>query len=205
MNFKKNDRLWVGLLALAVVLCIPAATVAVETTNTADSTQLESSSWDFPKEASQLIEEMKNHADMASRDAATLQAIARTSHIGWESHSWYLAQVRNRVNSMGKLHSRLQEIQHVSLPWQQRLTEHMTPALVTLANRTQTSLSLLEENRNRIHFTDYRKHVDEIYKNACKVSDSAEAFLEYAAAHENLQQRESDLEQYQTLAANNEG
>jgi hypothetical protein len=153
----------------------------------------ESDTWDFPEEASSLIEQIRSHAAQVNRNADTLQSLARSNQVSWHSHAAELTQVRDHVNSMGKLHCRLQVNRHVALPWQQRAIDHMTPKLVNLANRTETAIQVLNENQSTLFATNYTKQMAEMYELADEINDSLGAFLESAEMQQKLEQLEQNL------------
>ena len=104
---------------------LPALLAALAETRQPGTPTSEFETWDFPEEASSLIEQIRSHAAQASRNADRLRSFARSNQISWQSHAAELTQVRDHVNAMGKLHYRLQVIRHVALPWQQRAIDHI--------------------------------------------------------------------------------
>jgi hypothetical protein len=153
----------------------------------------ESYTWDFPKEAFSLIEQVQSHAAQVSRNADRLQSLARSNQVSWQSHAGELTEAKQHINEIGELHCRLRLIRHVALPWQQQAIDHMTPKLVNLANSTEAAIQVLNDKQNTLFATNYRDHVAEMYEQADAINDSMGAFLEYADAHQRLEQLELNL------------
>jgi hypothetical protein len=178
---------------LAGTLLLPALLAGSPETCQPDTSTSESDSWDYPEEASSVIEQIRSHAAEVNRNADTLQSFARSNQVSWHSHAVELAQVRDHVNAMGKLHCQLQVNRNVALPWQQKAIDHVTPKLVNLANLTETAIQVLAESPSTLFATNYTEQVAEMYELTDEINDSLGAFLESAEMRQKLEQLEQNL------------
>ena len=178
---------------LAGTLLLPALLAASPEGCQPGTPTSKSDTWDFPEEASGLIEQIQSHAGQVSRNADRLQSFTRANGISWESHAVELTQVRDHVNAIGKLHCQLQVNRHVALPWQQRAIDYMTPKLVNLANLTEAAIQVLAENRSTLLATNYTRQTAEMYELADEINDSLGAFLESAEMRQKLERSEQNL------------
>ena len=86
---------------LAGTLLLPALLAASPEGCQPGTPTSKSDTWDFPEEASGLIEQIQSHAGQVSRNADRLQSFTRANGISWESHAVELTQVRDHVNAIG--------------------------------------------------------------------------------------------------------
>jgi signal transduction histidine kinase len=149
--------------------------------------------WDFQKEASDLLGEIRDVSGRLRRDADRLESFTR-SKLNWQSHGDQLTLVKDHINQMGGRLERLQQIRHVTSPWQQQAIDRIMPIAVELASRTQAAIEHLNENRSYLFAPTYTDHLGTIAEQASTLNDAANDFLEYGKAQDKLEQLRQKLE-----------
>src|SRR5438034_1370569 len=152
--------------------------------------------WDFQKEASGLLGEVQALSGKLRLDAEKLESFPR-SKLSWESHANQLNLVREHVNQIGDRLERLQEIRHVTSPWQQQAIDRIVPVAVDLATGTKAAIGHLNENRGHLLAPAYAGHLTTISDQAGEMKESVNTFLELAETQqklEQLQEKISDLQ-----------
>ena len=149
--------------------------------------------WSFPKEASDLLKEVQVLSGRLRMDADRLESFTR-SNLSWQSHGGQLTLVKEHINQMGGHLERLQEIRHVTSPWQQQAIDRIIPVAVEVASRTQAAIEHLNENQSYLFAPTYTDHLSTIAEQAGTLNDSANSFAEYGKAQENLDQLRDKLE-----------
>jgi len=154
----------------------------------------ETAGWDFQKEASDLLRETRSLAVRLHRDADTLESLARSNQVSWQTHANYLTLAKEHINSMGKQLERLRDIQHVASPWQQQAIDRIYPVALELANRTEAAIGHLNENRSWLFNPDYGSHLATIAERAEEMKTSVADFLELGETQEELARLQRKLE-----------
>jgi len=152
--------------------------------------------WDFQKEASGLLGDVQVLSGKLRLVADKLESFPR-SKLSWESHANQLSLVREHINQIGDRLERLQEIRHVTSPWQQQAIDRIVPVAVDLATGTKAAIGHLNENRGHLLAPAYAGHLTTISDQAGEMKESVNTFLELAETQqklEQLQEKISDLQ-----------
>jgi len=189
-----NMKLFRNISCFPVVALLVAGTLFASPPDGEATTVMTEAAWDFPKEASELLRETRSLAVKLHRDADTLDSLSRSNQASWENHAHYLNLVKEHINSIGKLLARLQDVQHVASPWQQRAIDRIYPLALELANRTEAAIGHLNENRGRLFDSDYQNHLATIADRAGELKASVADFLEFGQTQEKLGRLQEKLE-----------
>ena len=149
--------------------------------------------WDFQKEASGLLGEVQVLSGKLRLDAEKLESFPR-SKLSWESHANQLSLVREHVNQIGDRLKRIQEIRHVTSPWQQQAIDRIVPVAAELASRAQAAIEHLNENKSYLFAPTYTDHLSTIAQQAGELTDSVNTFVEYGNTRQKLEQLQQKLE-----------
>jgi hypothetical protein len=178
--------------AMTVVL-LAGSLMASPPKNPPDTVEVQATAWNFQKEASDLLEETRLLSGRLSVDADQLESYTR-SKLSWQSHGDQLTRVKEHINQMGGRLERLQQIRHVTSPWQQQAVDRMVPVAVEIASRTQAAIEHLNDNRDHLFAPTYTDHLSTIAEQAATLNDSANTFVEYGKTQEKLDQLREKLE-----------
>lgn len=172
---------------------VPAAAVVLAASLTAAPSTSPPGTWNFTTEASDLLDRVQSLSATLKTDAARLESFTR-SRVSWQAHASQLNLVRQHVNEMGKVLVRLQEIRHVTAPWQQQATDRVVPTAVMLAERTEAAINHLNDNPGYLYAPDYAGHLGAISDHARSVNQHVDMFIDYAKTGDKLEQLRLSLE-----------
>jgi hypothetical protein len=168
---------------LTAALVVPAGLWAsTQPCQTSAPTAL-SNTWNFPKEASELLNRIQVQAYAAKEDAEGLTTLTRFHQVSWQLESDHLARVKAHVNNMGKDLCRLQVIRRATLPWQQHEIDRITPMLKELAARTQVAIDQFKGHEQTYWATNLPTDWSEITAEASQLNNSVMRQVEYAKLH----------------------
>jgi len=148
-------------------------------------TCLSQADWNFPSEASQLLQEIRSASH--SLTANTSRLLSFTHRVSWQGHAGELALVREQVNDVGERIQRLQAIRHALEPWQQQAIDAITPAAVSVASGTEAAIQYLNENRNFLWAETYKGHLKTLSSGADLMKQTVALHLELASTQEKLE------------------
>lgn len=141
----------------------------------------------FHMEAAQLLRDIQwNAADLA-REAAVLESFAH-GRITRETHSFHANLVRDHINTIGKHLSRLQEIRHVSTPWQREAMDAILPIAGNVANEAEAAIQHLNNRSKPLWLADYTDRLHAIYEHSDRVKDAIDLHFEMAETQQKLEQ-----------------
>jgi hypothetical protein len=169
----KNHHGIATLLVLAAgYLMIPAPTKATET---GDSAQI-----------SRLLADAKAEAVELKHDSADLESFTK-SKLHWETYGRKLEMIREHVNSTGKLLAQMKEAETTGSPWQQTAIKQIEPFLRELADNTTATIEHLNNNREKIHFQEFKDYVRVHYELSTELEALIRDFVNYGEAKEKAE------------------
>lgn len=198
--FQKSIFTSIAAAALALGLCAPVAHGAMPAAGAAraqteaGALPPESYTWDFQAEASELLAEVHGLASALSREADALQSFARNPRMSRESHAVRLDQMREHINDAGARLARLQEIKHVTAPWQQSAISRLHPIAANVAEHTEAAIVHLNENPSYLFAPSYQEHLAEAAAQADELKNTAGDFLAYNNAQQRLDRLQALIE-----------
>jgi signal transduction histidine kinase len=156
---------------------------------------LETDNFAFLSErASMLLAEIKTQTAELGPDADTLGTFARNPRLSWQSHVFYLDQVKGHINAIGKRTAELQEIRHAILPWQEQAMTEVTSHAAQVAASTQAAIVYLNENQGRPFVPEYRDHLTTIADSSEDMKQAVDRFLAYEKTQQKLQDLQNELD-----------
>jgi hypothetical protein len=183
------------LSTLKVTMCILTAALLSPLGLLASSTDCSgtpsalSNTWDFHREATELLEDVHARAAQVLSYADTLEALDRDGPLAfWQDHAEQLSDIRDNVNKMGASLCRLQAIKSAASPWQQQAIDRIVPRAMDLATETDAAIKLLNDHQAEIYaLSEYSTDVKGIFSSAEGVVNSVRQFPEYAQARKELE------------------
>lgn len=197
--FHKSIFAPMAAAALALGFCVPgvrgaAPAASAARAQTEAALPPESYTWDFQAEASQLLGEVHGLASALYREAESLQSFARNPQMARESHVVQLNQMREHINDTGARLARLQEIKHVTAPWQQSAISRLHPIAANVAEHTEAAIVHLNENPGYLFAPSYQEHLSEVAEQAGELKNTAGNFLAYNNAQQRLDRLQAMIE-----------
>lgn len=132
-----------------------------------------SMTWNFPKEGSQLLQDIRRDARQIRREAATVESHHPYAESDWMFHADELNTIRWEVNNMGRKLCRLQTIHDQLMPWQQKAVESTAPLVKELAIFTDDAIEFANGHEENLWNPLYGTYIRNIYTEASHVPMAA--------------------------------
>ena len=145
------------------------------------------------KEVSQLLEDIKTQAADLQRDSDELESFTR-SNVSWESHAEELNNMKDRINTIGKTISKLQNLRNSASPWQREAIDRIIPVAEKLASNTTAAIEHLNKNPLRINEPQYQQYIKSNAETASNLAALVRDFVEYGKTRTTLEAYERKLE-----------
>ena len=130
----------------------------------------------------------EEQAAQVSLDAETVRSLSQDHHSNWQSHVYYLNNLREGVNSMGKLLAELEERKSQGSEAQQMAVQRSRPHLVALAAETTEALNLLRARSGNVI---YKETVADLSRQADILYQTVDAIVNYHNADDRLDKLEA--------------
>jgi hypothetical protein len=138
--------------------------------------------WNFPKEASGLLAQMKSQAIQVRSLADTLQSLDREANENfWQSDATILDQARTHVNDMDQMLCRLETIRRVTNPWEKRAIADVAPSVVELSDSTQDAMNYLRGHEQTLMFPAYTNQAEVMYDKSNRIVNFVDRFQNYVS------------------------
>ena len=98
------------------------------------------------------------------------------------------------MNNTGKLLTKLQAEESDGSVWQQTAIRRIEPLLKELAANTEKTITFLNENKTKIHFTDFKDYVQMNCEIATNLEELIRDFVNYGEAKQKLDRLGAKLE-----------
>jgi hypothetical protein len=132
---------------------------------------------------------LEEQAAGVSRDADTVWSLSQDHHTNWQSHAYYLNNLREDVNSMGRLLAELEEMKPEASAAQQMAIDRARPHLVALAAQTSEALDLLR-TRNLMQL-QYKETIADLSRQADILYQTVDTIVDYHNADDRLDNLEA--------------
>jgi hypothetical protein len=140
-------------------------------------------------DASSLLQRLQADALGVKSKADQLQSFSDEPFlIGWQAYGVLLNQARASVNDMDHVLYRLRLNQATYIPWQRNLITRVTPTIITLTGTTQDALVTLNQNHDRIAFTNLPGLTKDMYNDAGQIDQSIQNFDKYENARHDVRE-----------------
>jgi hypothetical protein len=145
------------------------------------------------KEVSQLLEDIKVQSADLQRDSETLESYTR-SGVSWQTHAEELNQMKDRINTIGKTISKLQNLRSSASPWQQEAIDRIIPVAEKLASNTSAAIEHLNKNPLKINEPQYQEYIKSNAETSSHLAALVKDFVEYGKTRTMLEAYERKLE-----------
>jgi uncharacterized protein HemX len=145
------------------------------------------------KEVSQPLEDIKMQAAALQRDSDELESFTR-SDMSWQSHAEELDRIKERINTIGKTISRLQNQRSSASPWQREAIDRIIPVAKKLASNTTAAIEHLNKNPARINEPQYQQYVKSNAEAGSNLAALVKNFVECGKTRTTLEAYERKLE-----------
>lgn len=129
-----------------------------------------------------MLAEFESLAIETREEARWLESTRRAS-VSWQSHSQYLGNMREHVNAMGKLLSKLEASKPQATILQEKAIAAARPHLETLAKQVEKAIDWLNGDRSIIARADYKNNLHEIWMSSDQLYKDMDTIIDYHEAH----------------------
>jgi hypothetical protein len=144
-------------------------------------------------EVSELVTQAKNHAVQLARDADDMQAFAKQG-LSTEGHSMKIDSIKQHTNKLGRVLQQLDEVRGPASPWQQIAIDRVTPFAAELASNIETTITHINNNRNRLQTAGYKDYLKANYELSSGLAELIGDFVLYGKSKANYERLGSRLE-----------
>ena len=138
--------------------------------------------WNFPREASGLLVQMKDDAVQVRSIADKLDALDRDPFDNfWQYDATLLNSARTRANAMDGMLCRLETIRRVSSPWEKQAISRVAPSVVELSDSTQAAIHYLNHNQEALMFPAYTNQAAVMYNKANRIVNFVDQYQKYVS------------------------
>jgi hypothetical protein len=144
-------------------------------------------------QVSKILSDAKVQAFQLKEDAEQMEAYTR-SGASWRSHADAIGIIKEDVNKMGALLTKLQSSRNGAAPWQQTAIDRVNPVAKELAANTLAAIERLNKNPQRLNTPDYQNYLEAIVDSATNLADAITNFVDYGKARQRLERLTTKLE-----------
>jgi hypothetical protein len=195
---KKRIRLQdarLATLVAAAMLVAPGVSLAATPPQCSSAEPTAASyTWDFHKEASDLLNGLRVDARKARSAADQLRAFENEPEISWQSHADRLAQIKNEVNDMGAKLCRLEAIRSAALPWQQKAIDDVAPAVRLMADNVDDAILYLNAHQGNFWVPAYDLYVTNLSTQSGHLEGVVHNFEQYARLNKELSSAQKSIQ-----------
>lgn len=141
----------------------------------------------------ELMKSVKTHAAMAVQDAETLDSYTR-SDISWQSHSSQVQSMKTHVNNLIEDHNNMIAMRDEASAWQQEAIDRTNPLVKELADRLDSMIRHLNDNRQRLRMQAYVDYVHSNHELIVRLDEMVSSFVDYEEAKSEADRLERQLE-----------
>ena len=176
-----------GLFATSAKLCPTGPPTAASYT------------WNFPKEASGLLVQMKTDAIQVRDIADKLDGLDHEPFDNfWQYDATLLDSARKQVNDMDGMLCRLETIRRVSSPWEKQAISRIAPSVVELSDTTQATIDYLNQNQRALVFPAYTDEAGIMYNKAGRIVNFVNEYQKYVNERNEARTLRHDVHQLGT-------
>jgi hypothetical protein len=164
-NMGIKQSMQIGI-SIGMLILLPAISMAKDRSCVTGPPTPRSYTWDFSREASRLLKDMRYDSLLASHHAAVLQTVALNPDESWASRAYQLSRIRAEVDDMGKRLCRLETIRRAVAPWEQQAIEQIAPLIQDMADNAADAINYLNAHQAAYWTPSYRVYTENLYTEA---------------------------------------
>jgi hypothetical protein len=143
---------------------------------------------------SNLLVDARTHAKLAAANADLLVSTAREPSSAYQSFGVGLMELRENVNSLGKVKTQLLFLKDEGSPWQQIAISRIDLHVRTLADRVSETIQQYNPYPMRAHMPPFTRQLKANYEEANITAELIGDFVEYGKARANASSKIGMLE-----------
>jgi hypothetical protein len=128
------------------------------------------------------LQEFKSTAFVLLRETDILHCLIPSKNLSFESHAYRLNELRDRVNQLGKLLTKLEAETSVAAEGQAMAIDQARPDLVLVAQNLTQAIALANQNYYNVNSMDYAEAVAKMYAHANALYSNVDFIVDYEEA-----------------------
>ncbi len=175
-----------GFLAVATLLMV--GSIALSPAAQAAAIATENSG-----EVAELLTDARRAAFQLERDAMEMETFTRSPRLSWYSHTAKITRVKDHVNNVSRLFTKLDAARSTAAPWQQQAIDQIEPILKQLVTNTTAAIEHINENQGNLHDSSYKDYLVANYEASTELRELIADFVDYGEATEKVQALDQKL------------
>ncbi len=135
-----------------------------------------------------MLAAFESKAIETRRDAAMLESKRRNRQLSWQTHVTKLSVMKEHINEMGKMLAEMEGMKSKATLFQEKAIEAARPHLEDMAQRVQTGMNWLNEDRRSIFKAEYMDNLHGIWSSADRLYQEVDTIIDYHEARMRLHQ-----------------
>jgi hypothetical protein len=164
------------------VLLGPVLALAATPTCQSGKPTPESYTYNFPNEASNLLNREGMDAAKVRHDANLLQAYER-ENVSWQMYAGRLNRAATQVKKMDGTLCRLRTIKRVTSPWQKQMIARLAPQVTILTDQVNDAIQFLNNNEEYTWSPTLVGYFGDMYATSSNIHQDLRSVEEYARLH----------------------
>jgi hypothetical protein len=144
-------------------------------------------------QVSKALSDVKIQAFQLKADADQMETFTRST-IGWEAHVDAINKIKEDVNTMGRLLTRLQDSRNNAATWQRTAIDRISPVAKELASNTTAAIEHLNKNPRHLNTVAYQNYLEAIADSASNLAATITDFVDYGKTKQRLDRLAGKLE-----------
>lgn len=144
-------------------------------------------------QVAKTLSDAKVQAYQLREDADEMESYTR-SNTTWESHVDAINRIKEDVNAMGRLITKLQADRDGAAPWQQTAIDRVIPLAKETASNTTAAIDHLNKYPQRVNTAAYQNYLEAIADSANNLAATITNFVDYGKAKQHLKRMTTILE-----------
>jgi hypothetical protein len=144
-------------------------------------------------EITRLLAEAKTEAVELKNDADHMHSFTN-SRMSWESYAGKAEMIKEHVNKTGQLLAKLKDAESEGAPWQQTAVQRIEPLLKELAGNVESTITYLNANPAKIHFSAFKDYVKANYELSSELEALIRDFVNYGESKQKFERLRERLE-----------
>ncbi|MBZ5689634.1 MAG: hypothetical protein LAP86_31945 [Acidobacteriia bacterium] len=179
----RYKNIFLASCLVATMIAMPAALRADTNKSISDSATV--------REVADHLAAFEQQAVDVSRLSDHLLTLTRNHKTNWESHAYYLNNLRHEINGLGRMLSELEQSKPQASEAQQMAIERARPHLVALANETTEALDFVRAGRRNLWQPQYKETVADLSEQAHILYQTVDTIVDYHNADDRLDNLEA--------------
>lgn len=145
------------------------------------------------QQLTQVLGQARAEAAELARDADEMESLIRND-VSWQTHAEMLDRVKDHVNNMARIITKLNETRASGSELQQQAVDRILPLVKELAANTTAAINYLNQNKSRPKTDPYTQYLHDNAETALQLSSTISSLWEYEKSMTKIAKLKNKLE-----------